>query len=237
MSILKQFGEVVKSMGDNPERNYKVEIPDHPLAQKTSWANNKHGGKHKQKFSLGYNSDGTLLTTKLDFRRIIAGIFLVIFGGTFVYAGVTDKGVDIDWAPIIIGAIIVLAGLVAILAFFKNFGSITFDKGKGQWRQDECPEKNPPSELGENKDRDDMLCGFTKDIGAVQVLNEWVRTTKTRTDRDGNSYTVDDSHSSYELNLVFSDGSRKTLQDSRHFNLVANNAQLLAEYLGVPVWK
>lgn len=80
-------------------------------------------------------------------------------------------------------------------------------------------------------------CGHTKDIGAVQVLDEWVRDIQTVSDGDNGSRRVDRSHTSFELNLIFNDGTRKTLQDGKNYSLVDRNANKIAKYLGIPVWK
>lgn len=154
--------------------------------------------------------------------------------GLFIYDAIIDTGIDIDWPPFVVGGLLVLAGLIGILAFFKNFGSITFDKTKGEWWYGEYSDINESSEstkMAENTK------GLTKDIGAIQVLNEWVRVSKPLEDSNGSRRSVDDSHTSYELNLVFNDGSRKTLQDSRYFNIVASNAHEISECLDIPVWK
>jgi hypothetical protein len=162
-------------------------------------------------------------------------------GGLVIYDAIIDTGVNMDWPPLIVGGLLALGGGIAILAYFKNWGAMTFDKTKGEWWIGAAKETAGSAGVGIAENTTSIVGfngshGLTKDIGAVQVLNEWVRSSRTRKDRDGNSRVIDDSHTSFELNLVFNDGSRKTLQDSRYSNLVKNNAAEIGKYLGVPVW-
>lgn len=228
MGFLDAIGGTIDKLTGSQSRGYEVEIPDHPLAQKTSWGNNKTGGGYRTGFRIGRGKDGELITKK-DFKRMVVGGAFLGGGCIFAYGAMSDTGVEIDWAPLIVGGVLILIGLGIVIAFFKNFGSMTFDKTKGEWWEGDYSEKNILS--------DDDNGGFTKDIGAIQILNEWVRRTRKISDRNGNKREVDDSHVSYELNLVFNDGSRKTLQDTRDFGVVVDNSSKIGRYLDIPVWK
>ena len=243
MGFLNDINKIVETVSGTSLMETKARLPDidHPLARKTSWGCNRGGGKYKVNLRLMIDSDlNQLKTGKVLGRLVLGGIFFTV-GGLFIYAAIIDTGVNMDWPALIVGGLLSLGGGIAILAFFKNWGAMIFDKTKGEWWIGAAKEtvgsagvgiaENTTSIVGFNGSH-----GLTKDIGAVQVLNEWVRSSRTRKDRHGNSRVIDDSHTSFELNLVFNDGSRKTLQDSRFSKLVKNNAAEIGKYLDVPVW-
>ena len=226
MGMLNDINKIAQTLVGQQQREKTRSAPNinHPLAKKTSWGNNRKGGKYKDNFRLVIDSDlNQLKTDKVLGRLVLGGIFFTV-GGFFIYAAIIDTGVNMDWPALIVGGLVASMGGIAILAFFQNWGSVTFDKTKGEWW------------FGTYSKENDTL-STTKEIGAVQVLNEWVVSSKVIDSHDGNSKRVDDSHSSFELNLVFNDGKRQTIQDSRYLNLVESNADEIGIYLDVPVWK
>jgi len=67
-------------------------------------------------------------------------------------------------------------------------------------------------------------CQFPlSDVRALQLLRERVRSSE-------------DSYFSYELNLVFRDGHRRNVTDHGALKAIRDDAQMLAEYLQVPLW-
>ena len=67
-------------------------------------------------------------------------------------------------------------------------------------------------------------CQFPlSDVHALQLLRERVRGSE-------------DSYFSYELNLVFRDGHRRNVTDHGALKAIRDDAQMLAEYLQVPLW-
>ena len=67
-------------------------------------------------------------------------------------------------------------------------------------------------------------CQFPlSDVRALQLLRERVRSSE-------------DSYFSYELNLVFRDGHRRNVTDHGALRAIRDDAQMLAEYLQVPLW-
>jgi hypothetical protein len=91
---------------------------------------------------------------------------------------------------------------------------------------------------GKNPDTDKSTP--ISEIGAIQVLSEYVEATKTiqNRDSDGKIYkrTVSDNHQKYETNLVTSDGSRLTLIDTREHSRAMDIAIALSEKLEVELW-
>ena len=227
MGMLNDINKIAQTLGGQPQREKTRSAPNinHPLAKKTSWGNNRKGGKYKDNFRLVIDSDLNQLKTGKDLRRLGFGSLFFAGGATFIYDFIIKyTGVDLDWPALIVGGLLALGGGIAILAFFQNWGSVTFDKTKGEWW------------FGTYSKENDTL-STTKEIGAVQVLNEWVVSSRTISSNDGDRRTVDDSHTSFELNLVFNDGKRQTIQDSRYLNLVESNADEIGTHLDVPVWK
>lgn len=67
-------------------------------------------------------------------------------------------------------------------------------------------------------------CQFPlSDVRALQLLRERVRSSE-------------DSYFSYELNLVFRDGHRRNVTDHGALRAIRDDAQMLADYLQVPLW-
>jgi len=204
---------------------------DHPLAKKISWEYNREGGKYNDKMRLVIDGDlNKLKTAQRYWLWGAAGCLFLMAGLGQIYEslmdeyGFIDALVYVDWKLAGFGGALTLFGFTGILAFVQNWGRVTFDKTKGVWWRGSYSKNND-------------TIGTIKDIEAVQIVNEWVISTKEKKTSKGNYITVDDSHTSFELNLVLNDGSRKTLQDSRFIDLVEKNAAEIGKYLGVPIFR
>ena len=116
-------------------------------------------------------------------------------------------------------AIASAAGEIADMPVWAGLGLLAF----GCWdlwslRQKESRFDRYSSELTQGKKSFDL-----KNAEAIQLIREYVRGSES-------------SYYSYELNLICSDGSRINIVDHGALRKLREDADLLAEYLSIPVW-
>ncbi|WP_339844355.1 hypothetical protein [uncultured Dokdonia sp.] len=190
---------------------------DHELASKTSWSPKAGGGANFKTKTLEVVSDSELRYKASSFGKIFSGIF-ILFPLIFVGVGITttiNDGFSIEsiffalFPLVFIGVgIFLLKKLHTITTFNKSIGY--FHKGK----------KQQIKSLTITEDANTFKLDTIK---ALQILPERVR-------GDKSSYT------SYEINLVFEDGTRYNVVDHGHRKSIEQDAVILSDFLGVPAW-
>ncbi len=191
----------------------RAEAPSWPDG--LSWTPLKRGGSNFRTHGLKEVS-----SQRLDFRPTWS---MLLFGGSFLLIGVGMFGVgmkgliwggDFDGKVIfaVIGLIIGGAGAALTRAMVRR---PVFDQARGYYWKGRLPDSPAQAEPGQWARLDD--------IEGLQLLSEHVRGSES-------------SYYSYELNLVLKDGRRLHVVDHGKADRLAQDAQRLAYFLGVPVW-
>ncbi|WP_298350423.1 hypothetical protein [uncultured Dokdonia sp.] len=187
------------------------------LASKVSWSPKAGGGANFKTKSLVKISDSELQYKASSFGKIFGALF-IIFPIVFILVGTTTlikTGFKVE------ALIFVLIPLIFIgvgIFIIKKFNStITFNKSSGYFHKSK---KKEVTSLAVQENAHNFKLDTIK---ALQILPERVR-------GDKSSYT------SYEINLVFEDGSRYNIVDHGHRKSIETDAVTLSDFLGVPAW-
>lgn len=187
-----------------------------PIAVQTGWRPIKGGGSNIRTYKL----------VKVNPYRMkfISTIAAIIFSLIFALPGTGLLILlipNVDWSSIDMGIMIgLLLGLVfASLGwymFFRQMRPIVFDKQEGFiWKG------RKPTEMRAYETTDKYV--WLESIHALQIIAEYM------SGKNGGYY-------SYELNLVLKNGNRINIVDHGKRKKLAQDAEVLAEFLGVPVW-
>jgi hypothetical protein len=190
------------------------------VAMNTEWSPLKGGGSNFQTHKLveiNYN--------RFEFKSTLgAKLFSLIFfsvgvGMPIIFAReMIYEFADIYQSDFIF---ILLFGLIFSAVggwlFYSFAMPVIFDKTMGLYWKGWKPPKRYLAKLEEG------ISSKIGDIHALQIIPELVRS-------DNKSYV------SYELNLVLKDGSRMNVVDHGNPLKLREDANLLAEFLDVPVW-
>ncbi|SDH49967.1 hypothetical protein [Winogradskyella thalassocola] len=146
-------------------------------------------------------------------------IFLAVGLGVLFYALFPlfqshIESVSIPWFLILFGLIFSGAGGFLFYIFYKPR---VFDKQQGLYYTTYAF-KNHRSK---RKASEDYL--FLKSIIAIQIIGEHVK-------------SDDGSYKSFELNLILDDASRKNVVDHGNLKSIINDAEILSEFLNIPIW-
>jgi hypothetical protein len=191
-----------------------------PVAEKTVWTPAKRGGANfcTRRFKM-------IEQYRVVFRPTIGAVaFFLIFAiiGMAVSVGFTllravRDNASIGPEMIIPGVVGLVFAAIGIGGIIKSISPIVFDRTNGYfWKG----RKNPTEEFDLTTRK---ACVQLGRIHALQIISEYCRGNK-------NSYY------SYELNLVLDDAERINVVDHGNLNKLRDDAQALAEFLGVPVW-
>lgn len=209
--------EKLAQMAQNLQNNQYAFDParfNDPVAIQTSWRPVKGGGSNFRTYKLvKVNPD------RVEFRTTIGA---VIFSLIFALPGMALLIFlipNLNWAVIDMGIIIgLLLGLIFAsiggYMFYSQMRPIVFDKQAGfLWKG-----RKPQMFTNEPTARYVWL----ELIHALQIIAEYV--------------SGKNSFYSFELNLVLQNGNRINVIDHGNRRRVAEDAEALAEFLGVPVW-
>jgi hypothetical protein len=191
-----------------------------PVALQTAWTPVKNGGTNFQTHRLV-----TVHPYRMEFRPT-AG--LLMFGAFFIFIGSCAFGAPLSLffkagtlsnaiiavMPMLIGAVFMLVGV----AFIRNgIAPVVIDKEeKAVWKG-----RKSPREVFNVSELEDFT--EIKNIYALQLVSEHCSGSKS-------------SYTSYELNLILVNGKRFNLTDHGNRKKLIADAQILAEFLGVPLW-
>ncbi len=187
-----------------------------PIALRTGWKPIKGGGSRFRTFKLvKVNPD------RMKFRTTIGAIiFSLIFALpgtallTFLIPTVDRSSIDIGiMLGLFLGLVFVSLGWYL---FFRQMRPIVFDKQEGLFWMG----RKPQAELGTSESTDKFV--RLELIHALQIVAEYI--------------SGKNSFYSYELNLVLKNGNRINLIDHGRRKKLIEDAEILAEFLGIPLW-
>lgn len=119
----------------------------------------------------------------------------------------------------ILGSIVMLGAAAFLWVAARR--PIVLDRSNGFfWKGKRDPSQNDPASI--------RVCAPLAEAVGLQILSEYVISR----DSDGGSHRFH----SYELNLVLEDGSRANIVDHGNLKALRNDAAMVSEFLGVPVW-
>jgi hypothetical protein len=188
-----------------------------PIATQTGWGPARGGGSSLRTYKLvkvnPYRVEFKTTTGAIIFSLIFAlpglGLLILLIP-------------NVDWSSIDMGIMIGLflgltfASLGGYM-FYRQMLPIVFDKHEGFFWKDRKPEAGMLTQEATAKYARLEL------VHALQIVAEYISS------KNGGYY-------SYELNLVLKNGNRINLVDHGKRNKLAEDAGVLAEFLGVPVW-
>ena len=196
----------------------KLKDTDDPLAAKISWEPANPGGTNFKAQKLIQTNQQIVITKTfgaLFFALVfvIPGLVALLIGSPYFFI----KGeIFTGLFMLVWGAMFGGAGFF-VLHKGKKF---TLDKAKGTYFRGKAFD-----DFG-NDDRSQQ--GYLTDIHAIQLIAEHIRSSSS----DGGS-----NYMSYEMNLVLKDGDRVNIMDHGKSKDVDESAQILGEFLAVPIWK
>lgn len=198
----------------------KLKDTDDPVAQKVSWDPARPGGFSFKAQTLTETS--LAITIGRSTAALLSGLFFLIPGALSCRAAL---GSFEETGDILFGIIFFLGGLAIMGSgyyFFIRQKKFTIDKRRGVYFVGKEYRQGISVPLDEQ--------GKVSEIHALQLLAETVSSTNPDT-KTRSSYT------SYEINLVFKNGSRLNIMDHRKLDHIEKSARILAAYLKVPVWQ
>lgn len=188
-----------------------------PVAEQTDWRPCRGGGNNFRTFKLVQVNPN-----RVEFKTTVGA---VIFSLIFALPGIgmlVFLVPNLDWSSIHGGNMIpLLLGLVftslGSYMFYIQMMPIVFDKQEGLFWKKRRPQAGiGPDETSRNYAR-------LESIHALQIIAEYIQ-------------SKNQSYYSYELNLVLKDGHRINVVDHGKRKKLLEDAEVLAGFLGVPVW-
>lgn len=217
--MLKQLFEKLSALCAK-KAPFDPAVLNDPLALQIAWTPVNRGGANFRTHRLV-----TVHPYRMEFRptagSLMFGVFFIFMGSCafgapmgFLFKTGTWSSALIAVLPMLIGVIFMLAGVFLIR--WMSIPSVIDKEEKAVWKGKKSPrEVFNISEL--------KVYTEIKNIHALQLVSEYCRGAKS-------------SYTSYELNLVLEDGRRINLVDHGNRKKLIADAQIAAEFLGVPLW-
>lgn len=209
-----------KITGGGDDWRVSPESFDDPVAVQTNWSPIKRGGTNFRTCRLVQVS-----LERMEFKASTgAKLFALAFTAMgifvpamFIAGMLKEPEGGFRWEAVIpIGIGGIFAGL-GVFMFIRFTRPVVFDKVSGYfWKGRKGPGTVLGPQAAENMKK-------LEEIHALQIVREWCTGNKS-------------SYYSYELNLVFHDGSRENVADHGNLQKLVEDAERLGGFLGVPVW-
>lgn len=211
-NLIKEASRHVKTLDTS--------VFDDPLALQTDWSPLKGGGSNFRTHNLvSENYNRTAFKASLG-AKLFSSVFILVGLGlpsSQIYTAFQNGGAFFEggFLPLLLfGGVFSIAGAALYYSYAKP---VVFDKTNGFfWKGWKAPETTAI----ENPDKHSARLS---NIHALQIISEYVRGDKK-------------SYYSYELNLVLKDGSRLNVIDHGDVHKIREDAVVLSQFLGKPVW-
>ena len=194
-----------------------VGAPADSLAQRIDWSPAENGGANFRTKRMHERGPSRIEVRATGQMTLFCALFIVIgigIGSAAAFTGRHDPLSLRTLVTILFGLFFAVVG-AAILYWSRR--PAVFDRQLG-WYWRGSPKLRTPGEIRRQRQATELA-----NVQALQLLTEHV---------SGKS-----SYNSYELNLVLKDGKRINVMDHGDEAALSADAELLALFLGVPVWK
>ena len=212
--ILQKIEEA-KRINEQKYENLIAKFNDE-IAKKTQWSPLKKGGTNFKTHNLFKHS------LMLMQYKISAGakVFLGVFG-------------VIGFSTLVVGLYIIFVKFQPVAWFILLFGTVFFGVSVFMYRTMGKPiifdqsmgfvykGFKQPKFSGAQEENTELT--YFSDIHAIQIIEEYIHSDKSR-------------YYSYELNLVLKDANRVNIIDHGNYQQIAQDAQDIAKFIGVPIW-
>lgn len=213
--LKKTFENAIKQAANSVD----TEVFNHPMAQKTDWHPLRGGGANFQTHRLDSSNPDKLIFKATLGAKLFGGLFAVVglFGMIIPLYLFFSEGMK-EWSllmfALFFGGIFLGVGLLMLYLFalprvFDTFYGFYYKGWKRPVDNMRTDAKKKTTDLNQ--------------VEAIQVLRERVR-------------GKNSSYYSYEINLVLNDASRINITDHGNKTAIVEDAQTLAQSLGVPLW-
>jgi hypothetical protein len=216
--MLKKLTKLIKSMAE--QEPFDPSVIGDPLAMEVEWTPAKSGGANFRTHKLVL-----IGADRIEFHSSIGAklfylLFLIVGMGILIgvpYAAFSNQNPILESGvlmPMLVGMTFACVG--GALYYFGT-APVVFDARKSCfWKGRKSPDKvMDPNSL--------KVYAEFQQIHAIQLISEYCRGNKS-------------SYYSYEMNLVLQDGSRINVVDHGNRDKLWEDAHMLSEFLGKPVW-
>lgn len=217
--MLKKIKAILKKAGRQSPAFDPAKFND-SLALETEWSPLRGGGSNFRTHKLVQVDYSRLEFKSTLGAKFFSFIFITVGAGIPVFFGIesfqnSGSIFRTDFFFIVLfGLIFLAAGSWMFYSFAKP---VIFDRTKGMyWKGWKAPQRYVAQSSVDEGSR-------IGNIHAIQILPEFIRS-------DNSSYF------SYELNIILRDGSRMNVVDHGDPIKLREDADILANFLGVPVW-
>lgn len=201
---------------DKNTKNQSAELK--ALAQKVEWSALASGGSNFKTSYLHQSDQSRIEVLRSTGGKLFIFVFIAmgsIIPSILVYGMFKEDGFGLQLLfPLILGTIFTGVGILMLFHPKPRF----FDKQLG-WFWAGSKKLSNEQELSSLK-----LSARLNEIAAIQIIAE-------RLSGKNSSYT------SWEINLVSNDAKRLNVMDHGNQESILSDAQMLGEFLGVPVWE
>lgn len=219
-SFKKVIGNMLK-----PEVRVDPAIFNDPLALKTSWNPLQGGGASFRTHKAVQVSANRIAfrSTPFSYAMLLIPVtFTFLFPILLIGRSLSENGGlvlnrDSFWGV----AIAVICATVSVFGYRHVRRSIIIDQSYGFFWKGKRSKENQAFDPAQYKDSVRL-----HDVHALQIIHEWI----------GGSGKNSRPYKSYELNLVLKSGERKNVVDHGNIKRLREDANMLAQFLNVPVW-
>lgn len=207
-----------KSLKDTFYKPFDPTVFNHPVALETEWSPLKGGGTNFRTHRLLVNAERARFIPTLGYLLfasifIAAGLFIISFNfhGEYMHDAESNNTMIIIFlaGAVFAGAgLFILRGALMPRVFNKTLGFYY----RGFLKSHKDPEYSNLKEYCE-----------LPEIAAIQLISEYV--------------SSDNSYHSYETNIVLQSGDRMNVVDHGNKRAAIRDAEKLATFLKVPLWK
>jgi hypothetical protein len=218
MSLLAKLADALDHQRA-PAPHFDPSVFGDPLATRVNWAPMARGGSsfrtHKAAQAKPGRFEFRATASQIGFVllfTLVGCVFLLLFLAPLL-SWITDQ------PPLRSLMLLFPVLFLATVSFvWRNvYDPVTFDQRDGWfWKGRTSPSEDPALGSGKN------AC-LLSDIRAIQIVPERIRS------KNG-------SYTSWELNLVLADASRRNVVDHNSEPALLEDARALAEFLSVPIW-
>jgi len=236
------FSKLKEMLGVAPEKIIDPIIFNDPVALRTEWKPLVMGGSNVrtheaiQVYGNRIEFKNTFIMKAIPIILLVIAFIILYFGKLSEMIHTRNFSLDqftaqamIEERGLIWAAPVIIFLFIALLSLIHTRKAIIFDKTFGYyWKgsRGSGPGFNPANQKQSVK---------LDEIHALQIIAEFVRNNSSSTRHRYGSISSS-YYTSYELNIVKSDGQRLNIVDHGNKEGLIHDAKMLAQFLNVPLW-